>query len=243
MVTTQINPESLVARIIAELQATPDAQALLLRALLTNEFLGMPVRLQRVEADVAELKVDVSVLKTDVAELKTDVAQLKTDVKTDAQLKTDVAELKTDVAVLKGDSLEVKLHRRVRPLISQKLGLRRARMMQSPLQDTRPELYEPVENALDANVVDDAQETRISTTDIIMWARRKSDQAPVWVAVEVSNHVDRHDIERVRRSADALGLVFGTDTVAAVAGYRIAAEDRERAAKAEVEVFAIKENS
>ena len=36
----QLDPESLVARIIAELQPNPAAQRLLLRALLTNEFLG-----------------------------------------------------------------------------------------------------------------------------------------------------------------------------------------------------------
>ena len=82
------DPESLVARIIEELQANPEAQALLLRALLTNEFLGMPARLERVEADVAEMKLDIAVLKSDVSELK------------------------SDVAVLKGDSLEAKLHRR-----------------------------------------------------------------------------------------------------------------------------------
>ena len=248
----RIDPESIVARIIAELQANPDAQVLLLRALLTNEFLGMPVRLQRVEADIAELKADVAVLKADVAVLKTDVAVLKTDVavlKSDvavlkadvAVLKTDVAVLKTDVATLKGDSLEVKLHRKIRPLLSRKLGLRRARMMQSPVQDTSPELYEPVEAALDTGVVDDAQEIRISATDIILRARRKADQAPVWVAVEVSNRVERHDIERARRSADALGMVFEVDTVAAVAGYRLDVADRARAASAGVEVFLVEE--
>ena len=59
MATTapSVDSESLVARIIAELQAAPDARTLLLRALLTNEWLGMPVRLERMEADVAELKI------------------------------------------------------------------------------------------------------------------------------------------------------------------------------------------
>ena len=84
----------------------------------------MPVRLQRIEADIAELKVDIAELKVDVAELKVDVAELKVDVaelKTDvAELKTDVAELKTDVGDLKGFALETLLHRRIRPLISQR---------------------------------------------------------------------------------------------------------------------------
>ena len=54
-----LDPESLVARIIAELQANPHAQRLLLRALLTNEFLGVPARLDRIEKDVAELKAEM----------------------------------------------------------------------------------------------------------------------------------------------------------------------------------------
>ena len=62
----QLDPESLVARIIAELRANPDAQRLLLQALLTNEFLGMPARLDRIEKDVAEIKADVAGLKTRV---------------------------------------------------------------------------------------------------------------------------------------------------------------------------------
>ena len=55
-----LDPESLVARIIAELQANPHAQRLLLRALLTNEFLGMPARLDRIEKDIAELKAEMN---------------------------------------------------------------------------------------------------------------------------------------------------------------------------------------
>ena len=107
-----LDPTSLVARIVAELRANPEAQEMLLRVLLTNEFLGMPARLDRIEKDVAELKVDVAALKADMAKVKTDVAELKTDmaeVKADvAELKTDMAEVKTDVAELKTDMAEVK---------------------------------------------------------------------------------------------------------------------------------------
>ena len=50
-----------MARIIAELEANPVAQQMLLRAMLTNEFLEMPVRLDTIERDVAEIKGDVAV--------------------------------------------------------------------------------------------------------------------------------------------------------------------------------------
>lgn len=203
-VSPPLDPESLVARIIAELQATPGAQTLLLRAMLTNEFRGMPLRLERIEADIAELKADVRELKADVSELKTQVGRLE-----------------VDVAVLKGDSLEAKLHRRIRPLVSQRLGLRRPQVMHSPVSDTESELYEPVEEALDNGVITAAQDTRISATDIILRAQRKAGRSPVWVAVEVSNDISQHDIERVRQSADALSRVFCQDALAVVVGYRL----------------------
>ena len=120
--SSSLDSESLVARIIAELQANPDAQPLLLRALLTNEFLGMPIRLERIEADVAELKIRMT-------------------------------SVEIDLAVLKGNMLEVKLHRRIRPLLSQRLDLRRAQVLQSPVQDTHPELFQPVEEAFDGGAL------------------------------------------------------------------------------------------
>ena len=242
MTTTapKLDPESLVARIIKELQANPDAQTLLLRALLTNEFLGIPIRLERVEADIVELKADVAVLKADVAVLKADVAELKTDV---AELKTDVTELKTDVAMLKGDVLEMKLHRRIRPLLSQRLNLRKARMMQSPVQDTSPELFEPVDGAFDKGIITDPQETRISETDLILRAQRKDDGVVVWVAVEVSNDIGQRDIDRARQAADALSVVFPQDALAVVAGYRIHPQDQARADTTDVHTLLIGENN
>ena len=206
----KLDPTSLVARIIAELQANPEAQRLLLRALLTNEFLGMPARLDRIEKDIAELKADM------------------------AQLKIDVAELKTDVGQLKGSDLEHRLHRRIRALVSQALELRRARVLQGPLQEPVRDLTDQVEGALDSGRITDSQDARLEATDFIMRARRRGDGATVWIAVEASNTVHASDIERARASAEALQAVFGVDAVAVVAGYRIDAPNAGRAEAAGV---------
>ena len=248
MTTTpsSLDSESLVARIVAELQADPDAQTLLLRALLTNEFLSVPIRLERIEADVAELKTRMTRVEADVAELKIRMTRVEADV---AELKirmtrveADVAVLKTDVAVLKGDMLEIKLHRRIRPLLSQRLGLRRAQVMQSPVQDTHPELFLPVEEAFDAGGIDDGQETRINATDLIVRAQRKADRAPVWVAIEVSNAISQRDLERVRQTADALNAVFLQATLAVVVGYRIQPQDQQRGDEAGVHTLLVEED-
>ena len=219
-----LDPKSLVARIIAELQANPDAQRLLLRALLTNEFLGMPARLDRIEKDIAELKADVSQLKADVSQLKADVSQLK----------TDVSGLKTDVAQLKGNDLENRLHRRLRALASHALGLRRPRVVQSPLQEPKEDFADRVEEAVADRRITAAQETRIEATDFIMHAQRRSDGAAVWVAVEASNRVHARDIQRARASAEALKAALAADALAVVVGYGIDPRDAQRAEAADV---------
>ena len=227
----QLNPESLVARIIAELQANPEAQRMLLRALLTNEFLGMPARLDRIEKDIAELKIDVAGLKKDVAGLKKDVAELK----------TDVAGLKTDVGYLKGSDLEMKVHRRIQPLLSQLLELRRVRIIQSAVHQCPEDFADLVAAAADEGRISEAQEHRIIATDIILRGRRRRERTPVWVAVEVANRIDADDIVRSRNSADTLAAVFGEEAVPLVAGYRIDAADRERAAAAGVRYLEVPE--
>lgn len=217
----QIDPESLVARIIAELQANPDAQRLLLRALLTNEFLGMPARLERIEKDIAELKADVAVLKTDVAVLKTDVAVLK-----------------TDVGYLKGSDLENRLHRNLRSVVSQRLDLIRPRIMQSQLLEPISEFADQVYDAYREGRINREQYVRVERTDFIMRAHISDNHAPVLVAVEASMTIDAHDIQRARDSADALATVFGIETIAVVAGNRIDPRDTLRAEAANVKYLA-----
>ena len=214
----RLDPESLVARIIADLQANPAAQQMLLRAMLTNEFLGMPARLDAIERDVAEIKGRVTTLEHDVGEIK------------------------IDVAALKGDSLEVRMHKWIRPFLSQKLGLRRPYIVHGAVTDTDRELQEAVYKAVDADRITVKQEARVFATDLILRAQRGSDRTIVWVAVEASNTLAEHDVERARESADALQAIFGEQSTAAVMGHAIPAEPRRVADARGVEVFLVEPN-
>ena len=209
-VEKNLDPTSLVARIIAELQANPEAQQMLLRAMLTNEFLGVPARLDRIEKDVAELKADM------------------------AEVKTNVARLTKDVDLLKGSDLEHRLNRKIRALASQRLKLRGIEAIQTPGQWPNRDFLKAVEEALEDGRITAEQGSRIDATDFILNARRIADRVPVWIAIEASHTVHGSDINRARASADALRAVFRIDVVAVAAGYRINAANTERAKAAGV---------
>ena len=237
--SAELDPASLVARIIAELEANPAAQQMLLRAMLTGEFLGMPVRLNAIERDVAEIKGRVTTLEHDVAEIKGRVTTLEHDV---AEIKIDVAALKIDVAALKGDSLEVRMHKWIRPFLSQKLGLRRPAVVHGAVTHTDRELQEAVYGAVDADRITLGQEVRVFATDLILRAQRQSGRTTVWVAVEASNTLDGRDVERARESAEALQAIFGEEAAAAVMGHAISSEHRQLAGARGVDVFIVDPN-
>ena len=106
--TTTENPESLVNRIIAELDARPEVKPTLLRALLTDEFLLLPAKVDRLMElipAVENLQQDVSGLKEGYARLEEDVSELKAG---QARLEEDVSELKAGQARLEEDVSELK---------------------------------------------------------------------------------------------------------------------------------------
>ena len=119
-------------------------------------------------------------------------------------------------------------------MTSQALLLRRARVVQGPLQEPLPEFAEQVEDALDHGRISSDQEGRIDATDFILRAERRADRARVWVALEVANKVGADDIERAGATALALRAVFGDAALPVVAGYGIDPLDAKRAEAAGV---------
>ena len=207
---------------MADLQANPAARELFLRSALTQEFLGLPARMEAVENRLAGVEDRLANLEKTVAELVEAVRQLV-----------------IEVGHLKGTDLETRLHRRVRSRVSQALGLRRARIMQSQLLEPLPELLERMDTALADGLITDDQDSHVEAIDVILRAECKSGGETIWVAIEASSSINENDIRRARESADVLAAMFEQPTEAAVVGYRIGILDEERADDARVHVLLV----
>ena len=68
-----VPPDSLVVRIIGELNANPEARTLLLRALLTDDFLLLPAKVDR----LMELPPKFDRLQEEVRPITTDLAPIR----------------------------------------------------------------------------------------------------------------------------------------------------------------------
>ena len=213
-----IDPNSIVARIISELENQPAVRPLLLRTLLTDEFLAMPARLIRMDDDI-------SVLKTDVAELKTDVADLK----------TDMTSVKNDLGYLKGRDLERDLEKLAHGRLTSQLNLQGMRIIRGPTAGAMPEAFN---TAIATDGLSEAERGRILDADMVLQATQRSTGQRVYAAVEASFTVNESDVDRARLTADILGQVFPNDLmVAAVYGVEFPEQLRERADNAGVLVF------
>jgi hypothetical protein len=140
---------------IAELRANPEVRVLLLRALLTDEFLEMPARMIRVEDDIVQIKFDVS------------------------QLQADVSQLKIDVAELKGTNLEIKSVQRIQSIITQRLELRRPRTVHSLTAPMSGNPLDALQDAEELGRIRPGGDSEVLEADLIFSARRRADGEPV----------------------------------------------------------------
>ena len=241
--------ESIVRRIIAELDANPGAREPLLRALLTEEFLLMPARLTRVEEIVVEIQDDMAGVKGTMGTVQGDVKTLQAtmvtvqgDVKT---LQGTMETVQNEVARLRGGELETQFAHRATSILNRMFGFLRCRVVHGRVGSgthIANQFSDQIADARENGLITERQVRRIYDTDVIARCLHPSDSATVWVAVEVAARLDSADIDRAAQSAAALRQAFGQDVLAVAAGERIDPPDRARAAQAGVTLFQMGED-
>ena len=225
------NAQDLIDAIILH----PQFRDEVLRHLLTQELLQMPVKFEQFSGEVSHrldnLEADVGVMKGDIGTLQGHVGTLQGHVGT---LQSDVSTLKGHVADLRGKDYERSIRFRVRERVGRAFMLVRPSIALSQNDPLSRELDSAINRAISGNRVSDREIESLLDTDIIV-----SDAQNSHVAVEISLTADERDITRARERADILGRVTGGSVNAAIAAQIIPDGMREIAASLNVAVMQI----
>lgn len=210
MTTAIANPNSVVARIVAELDQNPEAKTLLLRTLLTDELLALPARVDRIEE-----RLDA--LTSQVAENGRQIALLIEQI---AALTQKVATMDATLGNLVGGNLERKVHSNIRSILAQHWlsRFRVRRVLQSVVVDSDADLIESLYDAADAGLIDESAIVGAFAADIILVGRRRGESSDIYLVAEVSRTVNNDDIARAYERARTIGAVMGCETIAAAIG-------------------------
>lgn len=142
-----------------------------------------------------------------------------------------------------GDILKTKLSKKLLLPVSREFNVRRLRPVWGYREGlagvfgASPQFEDDLDAAADAGKITEDEWVRLTVTDVIMRARRKSDDATIWFAVEASGVIKKDDIDGARQSAVALTKMYNQDAIPLVCGYRISDQRREQAREQGVHVF------
>jgi hypothetical protein len=201
------------------LEQHPEWRAELRRHVLTEELLTLPALVQQLAERLDTLAARVDALAQ--AQARTE-AQLESLAESVRQLVAQGSEHTARLGELTGELLELRYARRGPAYFSRLArGLR--------VVDTG-QLADRLDDAVAAGKLTDHERDSLLEADIVLSGRRREDQEPIYILVEVSYGIGRSDVQR---AADCARLLekLGQPAVPAVAG-RWIDPDTDRMARA-----------
>lgn len=190
----------------------PEWRTELRRHVLSDELLELPDLVRQIAEQLAALTARVDQLAERMEQLA------EAQARTEEQLKVltqRVEWLATDVGSLKGEVLELRYRARAVAYFSRLA--RRLRLVN--LSD----LADRLDDAVEEQRLTDIERNAVLLADLILSGQRRADRAPIYLLVEVSVGIARHDVERAADRAAILARL-GQPVVPVVAGNGITQE-------------------
>ena len=195
------------------LEERPEWREELRRLVLTPELLALPEQIAELRARSEQQFQELIAAQQRTEEEVRELAQALRHLEGQVTLLTQAMQtLTNDVGELKGKSLEADYRTKGPAYFS--------RVVRRPHVLTADELTTLVEDARDNRVLLEFEAQEIYEADVIVRGRRLEDGTAVYLLVEVSWGVGRHDVERATQRA-ALLARLGTPVIPVVAGKRI----------------------
>ena len=226
-------PESIARMLVNELRAAPQLRELVLRELLTEDFLGLPRRVEQLEATVAELRDEVTTrmdgfsarmdgfsarmdgfstrmdgMQNDITELRRDTTELRSDM---TELRRDTTDLRRDMNLLTGRVGNM-LGESYETRCSEDIELVLVDYVDKPILHDRDDIRVALVQARRNGVISRVQFDRVRVADIIADGVDLDSGQPILVVMEASITINESDVNAAHERAALLRVVVGGDT-------------------------------
>ena len=224
---------------IRVLRENEEFKAAARRELLTQDLLALPKEFSEFKTSTEE-RFDAVDERFDGIDRRLDGMDQRFD-----RVEQDIRSLTVSVNDLRGSALELKMPTRLRQRLAATLELTHPRTLWLAEHYVQPpgraeEFARRIEHAADMGEITEEEAGRLIDTDMVVRAINTAGER-VHIAVKASGVIGNRDIGRARQSAGILKKMYRQDSVAAVYGYSIEAEQVEQARStddlAEVHVF------
>lgn len=233
---TTINTMQDLTRLLRE---NPEWRDEVRRELLTDELLQLPQRFaeyteaserrfeaidrrfEEIDRRFEEIDRRFEAVEQELRELREQVAQFveSTNRRFEA-IESTLRVHSNDIGELKGIGLESRLYNRGISQITTLLKVRNSRRVRvAEADDNSAEFNSAIYEAEEKGTLSEQEYLRLLDTDMIVRSARRDSSRPVYVPIEASYTISRDDIDKVKRTADAIGKVFPSAEVCPVLYY------------------------
>ena len=204
--TEQGLPEESIARLlVTELRAAPQLREMVLRELLTEDFLALPQRMDRLETTVGEFRAEVNArmdnMQGDINVMQGDINVVQGDINV---VQGDVNVLKGQVGNLRGESYEDKCR--------ESIDLVLVDYVDRPALADRAPIHAALIQARRSGTISRVQYDRARVVDIIATGADLSDNRPMLAVVEASVTINEYDVNAAHERAAILQGITGQET-------------------------------
>lgn len=210
-----MTPEELIAII----EQSPELQKAIRKYVLTEEFLAVPARLDRIESDIADLKAGQE------------------------RIEDRMNKLDGRIDRLDGYRYEQKAIKNCRSIITQQTGMGRVKIRFSQANHPEdPEMTEQIDQAADRGEISQEEEAALWSADLIAYAINRATGEQVNIVAEASISLSDNDIDRAKDRAATLAKATGEPTLAVVICARAEAPRIRKAGQDDVTILRMPED-
>lgn len=212
-----MTPEELIAII----EQSPELQKAIRKYVLTEEFLAVPARLDKIESDIADLKAGQERLEERQGRLEKGQERLEKGQEHLEQGQTRIEDrmnkLDGRMDRLSGYYYEQKAIKNCRSIITQQTGMGRVKIRFSQANHPEdPEMTERMDQAADRGEISQEEEAALWSADLIASATNRTTGERVNIVAEASISLSDNDIDRAKDRAATLAKATGETTLAMV---------------------------